>query len=191
MHLHPRVRFWENLIKDTNILLTQSLPSRSSPANWRGWHPQTWKRLICQDSFWRKCYICLEGCLNKFTGGKIDYLRAWVLLVPRPEEKRMKLPCMRLWEGCVCSPEQKMKEHARHGGEARSSVMCYMMPLNFSMLANQHAGTGAGNGRAHEELSLWEIMGRALDHLRPWNQGHLRQVWKLSPLPTRKMAVAS
>lgn len=47
-----------------------------------------------------------------------------------------------------------MKEHARHGGEARSSVMCYMMPLNFSMLANQHAGTGAGNGRAHEELSL-------------------------------------
>lgn len=53
--------------------------------------PQTGKLLNHQDSFWGKCYICLEGCLNKFTGDKIDFLQACVLLTPRLQDKRMKL----------------------------------------------------------------------------------------------------
>lgn len=61
--------------------------------------PQTGKLFIYQDSFGGKSYICLEGGLNKVTRGKIDSPQPRVLLVPRFQERRMKLLCMRPREG--------------------------------------------------------------------------------------------
>ena len=128
---------------------------RSALPNWRDWQTTNWETLDLPGLLLEKkkggggeCYICLEVCLNKFTKGKTDYLRAWVLLMPRLQEKRMML-CMEPWKGCVCSPEQKMKARARNGGEARSSVMSYMMPLIFNKSATQCARPEAGNGRDH------------------------------------------
>lgn len=82
-------------------------------------------------------------------------------------------------------PEQKM-ESAVLGGEARSRVMGHD-PLIFSKLVSKHAGLGAGDGKDQKELSPCEITERALDLLRPWLQGHLRQVCKLSQCPPGRL----
>lgn len=84
---------------------------------------------------------------------------------------------------------QSRKWRTVSGMEGRpGAVRCGVMPLIFNKLVNQHADTGAGDGRNHKELSPWETRGRTLKHLRPWDQGHLGQVCRLPPMPTRKTA---
>lgn len=87
---------------------------------------------------------------------------------------------------------QSRKWRTVSGMEGRpGAVWCGMMPLTFNKLANQHADTGAGDERDHKELNPWETMGKTLNHLRPWDQGHLGQVCRLPPTPTRKTVASS
>ena len=152
----PRVWFWETLTKDTNIILTQPLPSRSSLPNWRDWQTTNGKTLDLPGLLLKKkktsAIFVWKYVLIKSPGAKLityGHEYCWC-----QGFKRRGWNCS-AWsheEGCVCSLEQKMKARARNGGEARCNMMCYMMPLIFNKSATQCAGPGAGNGGNTEGL---------------------------------------